>query len=130
MCVCATLSETKLRLQDSGVDKTDIQSHSERSELIKTARSALDDIKLTDVPIVAGIGAPSTRESIELAKEAAAAGCDFAMVIPPGYYAGALVSNPDALKQFFVDIAAASPIPVLVSPSSSCAGKAFVFELD
>jgi L-threo-3-deoxy-hexylosonate aldolase len=70
---------------------------------------------LTKTPIVAGIGASSTRESIELAKEAAEAGADFGMVIPPGYYAGALVSSPGALKQFFIDIAAASPIPMSVS---------------
>lgn len=113
-CEFALICRTLYYVVSVGVDETDVQSHSERIELIKTARSALDDIHLTDVPIVAGIGAPSTHESIELAIEAAAAGCDFAMVIPPGYYAGALVSNPDSLKQFFVDIAVASPIPVLV----------------
>lgn len=69
---------------------------------------------MTETPIVAGIGASSTRESIELAKEAAEAGADFGMVIPPGYYAGALLSSPGALKQFFIDIATASPIPMFV----------------
>lgn len=64
------------------------------------------------MPIVAGVGAASTRESIELAHEAAQAGADFVMVIPPGYYAGALLSNPSSIKQFFIDIAAASPVPV------------------
>jgi 4-hydroxy-2-oxoglutarate aldolase len=62
--------------------------------------------------IVAGVGAPSTRESIKLAKDAAAAGADFVMVIPPGYYAGALLANPDSLKSFFIDVAEASPVPV------------------
>lgn len=61
---------------------------------------------------MAGIGATSTRESIQLAKEAAAAGADFAIAIPPGYYAGALKADVTAIKNFFVDIAEASPIPV------------------
>lgn len=63
---------------------------------------------------MAGAGAPSTRESIELSVEAAEAGADFVMVIPPGYYAGALLSDPSSIKKFFVDIAGASPIPVSV----------------
>jgi 4-hydroxy-2-oxoglutarate aldolase len=44
-------------------------SHEERASLIKTARKALDTAGLGDVPILAGIGAASTRESITLAKE-------------------------------------------------------------
>jgi L-threo-3-deoxy-hexylosonate aldolase len=66
------------------------------------------------MPIVAGAGAPSTRESIILAKEAAIAGADFVMVIPPGYYASTLAGNRAAVRQFFVDIAEASPVPIIV----------------
>ena len=64
------------------------------------------------MPIVAGVGAPSTRESIELSIEATAAGADFVMAIPPGYYAGALLADTTAIKNFFVDIANKSPVPV------------------
>jgi 4-hydroxy-2-oxoglutarate aldolase len=88
------------------------QSHSERQELIRAARETLDEAKLTNVPIVAGIGATSTRESIEFAKEAAAAGADYAIAISPSYYAGALIGNSEALRNYFVEIAEASPIPV------------------
>lgn len=63
---------------------------------------------------MAGAGAASTRESITLAKEAAAAGADFVMVIPPGYYASTLIANRESIKSFFVDIAAASPVPIIV----------------
>ena len=42
--------------------------------------------------------------------QAAERGADFAMVITPGYFAGAL--HKEALKTFFVDVAEASPIPV------------------
>ncbi|KAJ4369667.1 hypothetical protein N0V83_005429 [Neocucurbitaria cava] len=89
-------------------------THEDRITLIKTARSTLNSANLTSVPIVAGAGAPSTRESIVLAKEAAAAGADFVMVIPPGYYASTLIANRQALIQFFIDIAAASPVPVIM----------------
>jgi 4-hydroxy-2-oxoglutarate aldolase len=47
-----------------------------------------------------------------LARDAAAAGADFALVIAPGYWAGYLKGNPAATRKFFVDVAAASPIPV------------------
>jgi 4-hydroxy-2-oxoglutarate aldolase len=90
-------------------------SPEERQLVIRTTRAALDACGLHQVPIVAGVGAPSTRESIALARQAHAAGADHAMVIPPGYYAGALQGNGgEALKCFFVDIAAASPLPIIV----------------
>ncbi|KAJ0293327.1 hypothetical protein CBS470a_001929 [Colletotrichum nupharicola] len=91
-------------------------SADERTQLIKTARSSLDEGGLQHVPIVAGIGAPSTRETIELAKKAEAAGADYAMVLPPGYYGGQLGSPAGrlALTKFFVDVAEASPLPVIL----------------
>ncbi|CAK7201148.1 hypothetical protein SEUCBS139899_003850 [Sporothrix eucalyptigena] len=90
-------------------------SAAERITLIKTARQALDLAGLKDTVIVAGVGAPSTRETIQLACDAADAGADFAMVLPSGYYAGQLqAKNAKPLRQFFVDVAAASPIPVVL----------------
>ncbi|KAI0470543.1 putative dihydrodipicolinate synthase [Xylariaceae sp. FL0804] len=87
----------------------------ERDALVRTARAALDDAGLGRVPVVAGVGAPSTRETVALARRAADAGADAVMVIPPGYYAGALTGGGgEALRRFFVDVAAASPLPVIV----------------
>ncbi|KAJ5272918.1 hypothetical protein N7478_008043 [Penicillium angulare] len=94
----------------------------ERKRLIHAARQALNDIDLHDVPIVAGTGAASTRESIELCKDAADAGADYVMVIPPGYYSGALISNTKATEKFFTDIAQASPVPVIVYNFPAVAG--------
>lgn len=73
---------------------------------------------MQETPIVAGVGGNSTRETIQLAHDAAAAGATFALVIAPGYWAGYLKGNPAATRKFFVDVAAASPIPVYVSVSS------------
>ncbi|KAL4875884.1 hypothetical protein BJY04DRAFT_223628 [Aspergillus karnatakaensis] len=97
-------------------------SRTERVGLIEAARSALNEIHLDEVPVVAGAGAPSTRESIDLCREAAAAGADYVMVIPPGYYAGALQSDSTAIRNFFVDIAKASPVPVIVYNFPAVAG--------
>ncbi|KZV63512.1 putative dihydrodipicolinate synthase [Peniophora sp. CONT] len=96
--------------------------HEERAALIRTARRALDDAGLQQVPILAGAGQASTRETIKLAKEAAAAGADHVIVVPGGYYAGALKSDSSTLKQFYVDVAAASPIPVMLYNFPAVAG--------
>jgi len=60
-------------------------SPSERIELITSARKALDEAGLTEVPIIAGTGVGSTRETIKLSKEASEAGADAAIVIAPGF---------------------------------------------
>lgn len=91
---------------------TEIQDSQERQVLIRAAREALHGAGLDKTPIVAGVGVASTRESIRLSKEAASAGADFVMVIPPGYYAGALMANKESVRNFFVDVAEASPLPV------------------
>ncbi|BGP39850.1 hypothetical protein JCM10450v2_003823 [Rhodotorula kratochvilovae] len=88
-------------------------THDERNSIVTAAREALDaDPALADIPLIVGTGACSTRETIQLTREAAERGANYAMVIAPGYFAGAL--NKQALKQFFVDVAEASPIPILV----------------
>ncbi|KAI1776125.1 putative dihydrodipicolinate synthase [Hypoxylon cercidicola] len=90
-------------------------SSAERTTLIQTARQTLDSCGLDHVPIVAGVGASSTRETVQLATLAKDAGADYGMVIPPGYYAGALQANGgEALRRFFVDVAEASPLPIVM----------------
>ncbi|PVF98792.1 aldolase [Serendipita vermifera] len=89
-------------------------SPTERVQLIKAAREALDKAHFTTTPIVVGTGTGSTRETIKLTKEAAEAGADYSIVIPSGYFAGALANDRKALKTFFKDVAEASPIPVMV----------------
>ncbi|SCV74307.1 BQ2448_6739 [Microbotryum intermedium] len=86
--------------------------HAERNTIVKAAREALDENNLSSVPLIIGTAASSTRETIELTREAAEAGADYAMVISPGYFVGAL--SKDALKAYFVEVAAASPIPVII----------------
>ncbi|CAK7242841.1 MAG: hypothetical protein STHCBS139747_004344 [Sporothrix thermara] len=90
-------------------------SAAERITLIQTARAALDDAGLRDTVIVAGVGAPSTRETIQLTRDAASAGADFAMVLPSGYYAGQLQAKDSRpLRQFFIDVARESALPIVL----------------
>jgi L-threo-3-deoxy-hexylosonate aldolase len=89
-------------------------SHSERVSLIKATREALDDVGFVSMPIIIGTGAGSTRETIQLSKEAAEAGADYVIVITPGYFAGVLAGNKKALKAFFTEVAEKSPVPVII----------------
>ena len=65
-------------------------------------------------------GGNSTRATIALCESAAEAGADLVIVITPGYFAGAM--NKSALKQFFLDIQAASPLPVMLYNYPGAAG--------
>ena len=89
-------------------------STEERIQILVAAREALDGAGFTSVPIIAGTGAGSTRETIKLSKDAAQAGADYAIVIPSGYFAGALANDRLAIKTFFKEVAEGSPLPVMV----------------
>ncbi|KAJ5798856.1 uncharacterized protein N7503_006361 [Penicillium pulvis] len=89
-------------------------SFEERTDLIRFIRATLDKAGLQSTPIVAGVGGLSTRETILLAKSAAEAGADAGMVILPAYYAASLNTDPEQVIQYYVDICAASPIPLLL----------------
>ncbi|WWC73735.1 uncharacterized protein I206_107707 [Kwoniella pini CBS 10737] len=95
-------------------------SDDERFTLFKETRKALDEAGLHDTVFIAGTGGNSTRQTIRVSKLAAEAGADIAIVIPPGYYAGALPKP--ALKQFFLDVQEASPIPVMIYNFPGAAG--------
>ncbi|KAL5336726.1 hypothetical protein BJX70DRAFT_267132 [Aspergillus crustosus] len=84
----------------------------ERNLITSATRRALDSVGATSKPVIVGTGAPSTRETINLCKDAAASGGDYVLVLPPSYYKG-LLSN-DALLDHFRVVADASPIPVLI----------------
>jgi len=97
-------------------------SHPERIALIKATREALDDAGFVDMPIVAGTGTGSTRETVQLCREAAEAGADYVIVITSGYFSGVLAGNKKALKAFFTEVADKSPIPVIIYNCGSTLG--------
>ncbi|KAF7545563.1 hypothetical protein G7Z17_g9080 [Cylindrodendrum hubeiense] len=86
--------------------------HSERQEVIATASSVLKESGIPGAVIIAGCGAQSTRESIQLCEEAKQAGADYALVLSPSYWTGAM--QKPVIFKFFDDVAKASPIPILL----------------
>lgn len=79
----------------------------ERGEMLAAAREMLGERLL-----LAGTGAESTRASIGLCRDAAAAGADAVLVQPPGFFRS-LMTAP-ALSDHYARIADASPVPVVL----------------
>ncbi|KAH7140190.1 hypothetical protein B0J13DRAFT_62349 [Dactylonectria estremocensis] len=86
--------------------------HSERQQVIATAAAVLKENGVPGAVIIAGCGAQSTRETIQLCEEAKQAGADYALVLAPSYWTGAM-QKPVVFK-FFDDVAKASPLPILL----------------
>lgn len=80
----------------------------ERKLLISTAREAVGP----DYPLMAGVGAHSTKQTLELVQDAAEAGANYALVLPAAYFGKA--TTPSVVKRFFVDVARQSPLPVVI----------------
>lgn len=80
----------------------------ERYQLISTARAAVGP----DFPLMAGIGSHSTKQSLEFAHDAANAGADYVLVLPPAYFGKATSMN--VVKRFFSTMAAESALPVVL----------------
>lgn len=64
----------------------------------------------TDVPVVAGVIATSTREGIETATVAADAGADYVMATPPHYN----TPTDAGLVEYFAAIGEATDLPILI----------------
>lgn len=116
-----TIASHAIRLAKAGVAGITTQgsngeavhlSHKERNLITSTTRKALDGAGFQNMPVIVGCGVQSTRECIELCEEAASAGGDYALVLPPAYYQG--LFSKDTVKEFFRDVATASPIPILI----------------
>lgn len=84
----------------------------ERKLIASVTRKALDAAGFDKLPVIVGTGAQSTRETILFSKDAAEAGADYVIALPPSYYKGQDTSA--SRLQYFKDVADASPIPVLI----------------
>lgn len=95
--------------------------HEERQLVNRTTRAALDAAGKTDLPLIVGCGAQSTRETIQLCREAAQSGGSHALVLPPAYYGGLLTT--DLILDHFRTVADASPIPLVIyNFPAACSG--------
>ncbi|KAI9044790.1 dihydrodipicolinate synthase family protein [Aspergillus affinis] len=84
----------------------------ERNVITAATRRALNAQGASTMPLIVGCGASSTRETIHFCTDAAKAGGDYALVLPPCYYKGLV--DGESLREHFRAVATASPIPVLI----------------
>lgn len=89
-------------------------SPSERKAVVETGRKALDSNGFQDTPLLVGTGAGSASTTIEITKEAAAAGATHSIVICPGYFSFAMGRDRAAIIDFFNKVMDESPIPVMI----------------
>lgn len=89
-------------------------THSERQLVTATTRKALNGSGFSHMPIIVGCGAQSTREAIQLCREAWEAGGDYALVLPPSYYASLFAPASQTIMEYFTAVADASPVPIII----------------
>ena len=115
------ISQHAVRLAQAGVAGLTTQgsngeavhlTHRERSLVTKTTRIALDGAGFHSLPIIVGCGSQSTRETIDLCREALQSGGDYALVLPPSYYKP--LFSASSVMDFFEDVADGSPIPIVI----------------
>lgn len=124
-----TLAQHVVRLAKAGVAGITTQgsngeavhlTHQERRSVTKTTRKALDDAGYQSIPVIVGCGAQSTRETVELCREALTSGGDYALILPPSYYRP--MHRSDTVMEFFQEVADGSPIPILIYNYPAAAG--------
>jgi dihydrodipicolinate synthase/N-acetylneuraminate lyase len=85
----------------------------ERQLVIRTTRKAINDSG-SKVKLLAGCSQESVRGTLNLIQQAAKAGADYAMVLPPSYFLTWTVNRPDVLYSFFTKVADKSPLPIVI----------------
>lgn len=77
-------------------------------QVIEVSRAAVND----DLAFIAGAGQQGTLATINEIRKAAGAGADAVLVITPHYYRSAM--NQETLRGYYIAVADASPVPVLL----------------
>ena len=87
-------------------------SHEEKSLITREARSALDEAGYSLIPIMVGTSEESIRGTISRCKEAAEAGGEYVLLVPPSYYRSAI--DEATLHEYYTGVADGSPLPVVL----------------
>ncbi|KAF2106861.1 dihydrodipicolinate synthase [Lophiotrema nucula] len=88
--------------------ETFLLTREERKTLVETARKAVG----RDFPLMAGVGGHSTRQVLEFIEDAADAGANSVLVLPPAYFGPA--TSPVVLSNFFAEISEKSRLPIVL----------------
>ena len=91
-------------------------SNGEAPQLEDAEADWMIDIVRSEVPrerpLIAGTGRESTRATIAATRRAASAGVDAVLVRTPSFFKPQM--NADAFQRFYLEVAEASPVPVLL----------------
>ena len=82
----------------------------EKTLVTRATREALDEAGFNDVPVIAGCSENSIRGTVQLCKEAEAAGAEYALILPPSYYRAQ--SSEALIFDYFTSVAEQSPLPI------------------
>lgn len=88
--------------------ETFLLTREERKTLLETARKACGP----SYPIMAGVGGHSTKQVLEFVADAADAGANYILLLPPAYFGKQ--TTPAVVNNFFDDVAKESPLPIII----------------
>lgn len=88
--------------------ETFLLTREERKQLVETAREAVGPA----YPLMAGVSGHSTRQVLEFIGDAADAGANYALLLPPAYFGKATTGA--VVEGFFAEVAARSRLPVVI----------------
>ncbi|KAF4472111.1 dihydrodipicolinate synthase [Fusarium albosuccineum] len=88
--------------------ETFLLTREERKTLLETARKACGP----SFPIMAGVGGHSTKQVLEFISDAADAGANYVLLLPPAYFGKQ--TTPAVIDNFFDDVAKESPLPIVI----------------
>lgn len=88
--------------------ETFLLTREERRTLLETARKACGP----SFPLMAGVGGHSTAQVLEFIADAASAGANYVLLLPPAYFGKQ--TTPAVIDNFFNDVAKESPLPIVV----------------
>lgn len=88
--------------------ETFLLTREERKALLKTARKACGP----SFPIMAGVSGHSTKQVLEFIEDAADAGANYALLLPPAYFGKQ--TTPAVIDNFFHDVASESTLPIVI----------------
>ncbi|KAH0541268.1 hypothetical protein GP486_008729, partial [Trichoglossum hirsutum] len=84
----------------------------EKRLVTQVTREALDEAGFDNVPVIVGASEQSVKGTIEMCKEAAAAGGEYVLLVPPSYYRNTVTE--DTLYDYYVGVADGSPLPIIL----------------
>lgn len=84
----------------------------ERRTLLTHVRQALEKAGYHDYPLIAGTATQNIEGTLEQLRDAKDCGCQWGLVLAPGYFAPAVTQ--EGLIDWYTTIADASPIPIMM----------------